>query len=390
MAKAKEQDSEETNSIDDLIGKINKAAGRDIAYLVGKSNGEFSVDRFSSRVLAVDIAIGGGYPIGRNTFLFGPKSSCKSTLMYLAMAELTSIYKDRYVYLEDSENALDRDYAKNLGVNIDKLIGVRTFTAEEAFNVIRGCLITGKISAVFIDSLSALQPKKLVEGNNDDNVMGGIGRLTSVNLSNMEKDKFYCNSKFKYMPTVFYTSQVRKKVGLVFGNPSVSSGGESPDFYASVKLDLNCGEQIVEDDVVIGGKFSFVVSKNKTYPPYKRGEFVMINDGNNPAYISNESTLLDLAVSAGIIKKSGSWYSMDGKNIAQGTLNTIKVIENMEVEYKNRILDLCMGALYPKMKLAFKFREEGDTDDIGRVISTEVKSEQESEVESEQDGEGVC
>lgn len=368
MAKKKDNnlsaaENESANdAFSDFAAQINKAAGREVAYIPGRSEGQFIVSRFSSRILAVDVAIGGGYPRGRNIYLVGPKSSAKSTLLCLAIAEVNSSEDENdKAYLEDSENSFDRSYAYYLGVDPYKLMAVRSYTAEQALDFFRSATASGKFRALFLDSLSAIQPKKLVEGNNDDNVMGGIGRLTSINLSNLEKDKFMCNNNYGYMPTIFYTSQIRKKVGLVFGNPNVSSGGESPDFYASVRLDMNQGEQIIENDLVVGGKFTFVVTKNKTYPAYRRGEFIMMNDGNNPPYISNEATLMDMAVASGIIEKKGSWYSYLGSNLAQGAINTAKVIENFPTEEKNNMLDLCMSALHPNMKLAFRFKDDTRT-----------------------------
>lgn len=378
MAKKKEEPVADViiNSLDDFAEQINKVAGRNVAYIPGKSEGQFTIERFSSRILAVDVAIGGGYPKGRNILFIGPKSSSKSTLMYLAMAECNSLSPNHNVYLEDAENSYDSNYAAYLGVDAYKLMAVRSSTAEEAFDYFRSAVASGKFGAAFLDSVSAIQPKKLVEGNNTDSVMGGIGRLTSVNFSNLEKDKFNCNNQFGFMPTIFYTSQIRKKVGVCFGDPSVGSGGESPDFYASIKLTMSVGEQIVENDEVVGGKFSFVVSKNKTYPAWRRGEFIMMNDGNNPTYISNEATLLDMAVKAGVIEKKGSWYSYLGTNLAQGAINTTKVIENFPVEEKNRLLDLCMSKLHPNMKLAFRFKDDSRT-----TIPAEVAKECQTESE---------
>ena len=379
MAKKKEEtlvEEPKLDSLSEFAKSLNTVAGRNVAYVPGKSEGQFTINRFSSRILAVDVAIGGGYPIGRNVYLIGPKSSAKSTLMYLAMAESNTMSPIGNVYLEDAENSFDINYADYLGVDSNKLMAVRTSTAEEAFDYFRSATASGKFFSVFLDSISAIQPKKLVEGTNTDSVMGGIGRITSVNFSNLEKDKFTCNNTYGFMPTIFYTSQIRKKVGLVFGDPSVTSGGESPDFYASVKLTMNVGEQIIEDDMVVGGRFSFVVTKNKTYPAWRRGEFMMINDGNNPTYICNEATLMDMAIKAGIIEKKGSWYSYLGQNLAQGAVPAAKVIENFPTEEKNKLLDLCMSKLHPNMKLAFRFRDDSRT-----TIPAEVAEECQTESE---------
>ena len=340
--------------LESFLQEMNTAAGRTVAYIPANSNGAFDVKRVSSGVLAIDIAIGGGYPLGRNIYFVGPKSTCKSTLLYLAMSNFTN---KGLVYLEDAENTFDNNYATKLGVDTSKMLAVRSRTAEEAFNHYRCATAGGDFKAVFLDSIAALQPEKLVDGTNSDSVMGGIGRITSVNMANLEKDKFHCNEKTKFMPTLFYTNQIRKKVGLVFGSPQTEPGGESPDFYASIRLDLSPGERIEEEGVVIGGKFNFLVSKNKTFPAWRTGEFYMRNDGVSPPYISNEWTLMEMAVKAGVIDKSGSWYSYLGNKLGQGAMNVLKVIQEFPLDKKNEMLALCVETLFPTMKVEFKFQE---------------------------------
>lgn len=366
MAKKKDNDlsAAESKSENDLLSNfaegLNKAAGRKVAYLMDKDAEAFTIRRFSSLVLALDVAMGGGYPLGRDVFFFGKESSCKSTLMYLAMASLHEYDKKRAVYLEDAENALDLPYAIKLGVDSKRFQAVRSYSAEEAIEFFRSGVASGAFSGLFLDSWSAIQPEKLVEGDGSTQVMGGIGRITSTGLSNIEKDKFKCASEYGFMPVVFYSSQVKKKVGVMWGSPDTNSGGTAPGHYASIRIDLTPGEHIIENDVIVAKKFTFITSKNKTYDSHIRGEFIMMSSSGDYK-ISNEATLMDMAVKSGIIEKKGSWYSYLGSNLAQGAINAAKVIENFPTEEKNKMLDLCMNALHPNMKLAFRFKDDTRT-----------------------------
>lgn len=361
MAKKKKDDEDGDEIKDDFEGfalAMNKAIGRNIAYLPGKGDGSFDIMRFSSRVLAIDIAIGGGYPEQRNTYLFGPSSSGKSTLMLLAMAEITNREENNKVYLEDAENSFDTNWAMQLGVNMANVMIVRSSCAEEAFSHLRCAVASGKFAAVFLDSIAALQPRKLVEGTADDSSYGGIGRTTSVNMSNIEKDRFACYEKYGYMPAFFYTNQIRRKMGITFGSDVTEPGGEAPHYYASVRLNLATAESIVENELVVGGKHPFLVKKNKTFPSQKRGEFYLKNDGIVPGFISNEGTLLDMAVNAGVMEKAGAWYKYLGQNIAQGAAKAMAVLQEFPADKKNEMLASCMEFLHPNIKLTFRFRDD--------------------------------
>ena len=381
MAKKKEEtlvEDVELDPVTKFAESLNKVAGRKVAFTMGnkKDADSFTLNRFSSKVLALDVAMGGGYPEGRDVFYFGKESSCKSTLMYIAMASLHEKDQEKAVYLEDAENALDLPYALKLGVDERRFQAMRTSTAEEAMEFFRSAVASGVFSGLFLDSWSAIQPEKLVEGDGHTQTMGGLGSITAKSLSHIEKDKFKCFTEYGFMPTVFYSSQVRKKVGIVYGTPDTSSGGTAPGHYASIRIDLSPGEHILENDKIVGKKFNFVISKNKTNKSHQRGEIIMMDDGVCDPHISNEATLMDMAVLSEIIEKRGSWYSYLGQNLAQGAVNTAKVIENFPTEEKNKLLDLCMSKLHPNMKLAFRFKDDSRT-----TIPAEVAEECQTESE---------
>jgi len=272
--------------------------------------------------LALDTALGvGGIPRGRVVEVFGPEASGKTTLALHAVAEAQKL--GGIAAFVDAEHALDVNYARRLGVNCDELLVSQPDTGEQALEIADMLVRSGAIDIIVIDSVAALVPRAEIEGEMGDSHMGLQARLMSQAMRKLTA------TIGKTMTTVIFINQIRMKIGVVFGNPETTTGGNALKFYSSVRLDIRRIGAIKDGQEVVGNRTRVRVVKNKMAPPFKEAEFdITYGDG-----ISKTGDLLDMGVEAGIIEKSGSWYSYDGERIGQGRQNAKKFLgENPDIQ----------------------------------------------------------
>ena len=307
------------------LDKLDKAYGKGTVMKMGDNIVE-NVEVISSGSLGLDYALGvGGYPRGRVVEIYGPESSGNTTLTLHAIAECQKA--GGIAAFIDAEHAFDRYYAKNLGVNIDDLIISQPDHGEQALEIADNLIRSGAIDIVVVDSVAALTPKSEIEGEMGDSKMGLHARLMSQALRKLT------SSISKTNCTVIFINQLREKIGIMFGNPETTTGGNALKFYASVRLDIRRSTQIKDNNgVVTGNKTRVKVVKNKVAPPFKTVEFdIMYGIG-----ISRIGELIDKGVESEIIAKSGSWFSYDNTKLGQGRDAVKKLLDdNPELAEEN-------------------------------------------------------
>ena len=301
--------------------QIQKQFGKGAIMKLGSEEAKMNIEAIPTGAVSLDIATGiGGIPRGRIVEIFGPESSGKTTLTLHIIAEAQKMGgKAAFI---DAEHALDPEYARNLGVDVNELLVSQPDTGEQALEICEMLVRSGAIDVVIIDSVAALVPKAEIQGDMGDSHVGLQARLMSQALRKL------AGAINKSNTSAIFINQLREKVGVMFGNPEVTTGGRALKFYASMRLDVRKIESIKSGDSVLGNRTRVKVVKNKVAPPFKQAEFdIMYGHG-----ISREGDVLDCAVEAKIVEKAGSWYSFNGDRIGQGRENVKTFLsENKEI-----------------------------------------------------------
>lgn len=297
-------------ALESALSQIERNFGKGSIMKLGQDNAVMEIEATSTGSIGLDIALGiGGIPNGRIVEIYGPESSGKTTLTLHCVAEEQK--KGGVCAFVDAEHALDPAYAKKLGVDLDELLISQPDTGEQALEITDTLVRSGAVSLVVVDSVAALTPKAELEGDMGDHQVGAQARLMSQAMRKLT------GSISKSNCTVIFINQIRMKIGVMFGSPETTSGGNALKFYASVRLDIRRIGSIKDRDEIVGNQTRVKVVKNKVSPPFKQVEFdIMYGEG-----ISKRGELIDLGVKAGIVEKSGSWYSYGDERIGQGREN---------------------------------------------------------------------
>ena len=344
-------DKNKAQALAQALELIDKNFGKGSIMRLGANERSMDIEAISTGSLGLDIALGiGGLPKGRVVEIYGPESSGKTTLTLQVIAEAQK--KGGICAFVDAEHALDPTYAKKLGVKIEDLLVSQPDAGEQALEITNTLVNSGAIDVVVVDSVAALTPKAELEGEMGEVTMGAQARLMSQALRKLTASI----SRSKCM--VIFINQIRMKIGVMFGNPETTTGGNALKFYSSVRLDIRRIGQIKEREETIGNQTRVKVVKNKVAPPFKQVEFdIMYGEG-----ISKTGELIDLGIKAGIVEKSGAWLSYEGERIGQGRENA-KLFLKQNPKIANQIekaIRASAGLIVDKMLLEPEADEAGD------------------------------
>ncbi len=304
-----------SKALEVALESIEKQFGKGSIMKLGDYSSK-SVECIPTGSLSLDLALGGGLPKGRVVEIYGPESSGKTTLTLHAIAEVQK--SGGVAAFIDAEHALDPSYAKRIGVDVDNLLLSQPDNGEQALEIVETLVRSNAVDIIVIDSVAALVPKAEIEGEMGDSHMGLQARLMSQALRKLT------GIISRSHVTVIFINQIRMKIGVMFGNPETTTGGNALKFYASVRMDIRRTSQIKQDDVVIGNRTKVKVVKNKIAAPFREAEFdIMYNQG-----ISKSGDVLDLAINHGIVDKAGAWFSYQDNKIGQGREAAKQYLEN--------------------------------------------------------------
>lgn len=343
---------EKEKALDAALSQIQKQFGQGAIMKLGDDKMQLNIEAISTGSISLDLATGiGGVPKGRIIEIYGPESSGKTTLALHIIAEAQK--KGGKAAFIDAEHALDPEYSHNLGVNIDELLVAQPDTGEQALEICEMLVRSGALDVIVVDSVAALVPKSEIEGDMGDSHVGLQARLMSQALRKL------AGAINKSKTVVIFINQLREKVGVIYGNPEVTTGGRALKFYSSMRLDVRRVETIKQGDQMLGNRVRVKIVKNKVAPPFKQAEFdIMYGEG-----ISKVGDVMDSAVETGIIDKAGSWYSFEGNRIGQGRENVKNYLKD-NPEILERIEELLLDSLNKKDEA----EEEIKTDEDGVVI----------------------
>jgi recombination protein RecA len=322
-------DDQKKKALSAALSQIEKQFGKGSIMVMGENNPEGDIQAISTGSLSLDLALGiGGLPRGRIIEIYGPESSGKTTLTLEVIAQCQK--GGGTAAFIDAEHALDIGYAKKIGVNVEELLVSQPDTGEQALEIADMLVRSGAVDMVVVDSVAALTPKAEIEGEMGDSHMGLQARLMSQALRKLTGNIKRSNT------LVIFINQIRMKIGVMFGNPETTTGGNALKFYASVRLDIRRTGAIKSGEEVVGSETKVKVVKNKIAPPFKQAEFdILYGEG-----ISREGELVDWGVKLGFIEKSGAWYSYEGNKIGQGKENVrayLKENKNIAQELTTKI-----------------------------------------------------
>jgi recombination protein RecA len=355
--------NDKQKALDAALSQIERAFGKGAIMRLGKDNPHAEVEAISTGSLGLDIALGiGGLPRGRIIEIFGPESSGKTTLALQVIAEAQK--NGGSCAIVDAEHALDPSYARKLGCDLDNMLIAQPDTGEQALEIADTLVRSGALDVLVIDSVAALVPKAELEGEMGDSHMGLQARLMSQALRKLTA------SISKSRTVVIFINQIRMKIGVMFGNPETTTGGNALKFYASVRLDIRRVGAVKDKEEIVGNETKIKVVKNKMAPPFRVVQFdIMYGEG-----ISKTGEILDLGIAAGLIEKSGAWFSYNGDKIGQGRENARKFLKDNpaisnEVESKIRAN---AGLLADGMLSASEQTGDDDGDDVLAVTAVDA------------------
>ncbi len=336
-----QMDDNKQKALTAALSQIERQFGKGSIMKLGDSQA-LDIEAISTGSLGIDIALGiGGLPTGRIVEIYGPESSGKTTLTLQVIASAQK--EGKTCAFVDAEHALDPVYAEKLGVNVDELLVSQPDTGEQALEICDMLVRSGAVDVVIVDSVAALTPKAEIEGDMGDTHVGLQARLMSQALrkltGNIKRSNTLC----------IFINQIRMKIGVMFGNPETTTGGNALKFYSSVRIDIRRTGSVKEGDEVVGNETRVKVVKNKVAPPFKQAEFIIMYGQG----ISKEGELIDLGVKHNLVDKAGAWFSYKGSKIGQGKANSIKFLkENVEIaneiEQKLREMLLLQATIQPE------------------------------------------
>ena len=340
---------EKLKALDSVLAQIEKAYGKGSIMKLGNNAGNAEIEVIPTGCLSLDLALGiGGLPRGRIVEIYGPESSGKTTVALHAVAEAQKA--GGIAAFIDAEHALDPVYAKHLGVNLDELYVSQPDTGEQALNIVDSLVRSSAVDIIVVDSVAALTPKAEIEGEVGDSVVGAQARLMSQALRKLAGITNKSNT------CVVFINQLREKVGVMFGNPEVTTGGKALKFYASIRIDIRKTEILKDTEGAAGNRTRPKVVKNKLAPPFRQAEFdIMFGEG-----VSQEGCLIDLGTQYDVIKKSGAWYSYNDNKVANGKEKMRQFLKDnpelaSEIEAKIRVAAKGM----PAEEIAGEAAQEG-------------------------------